>query len=243
MGMEEPGSRTERIIATLGVGIILLLLFAFSWRVYSFYQQIKYGTVDLSQLRYSSTAARTESLKILAGEAPGSGVLASLDDPSLGSPKAKVTVVEFADFGCPFSAEENYVVRALAKEFPDTVRFIFRDFPLDELHPGATLAAQAGGCAADQGKFWEFHDAIFARPSELTEEKLLGIAEGMDLNADIFKTCLQSGKYTKEVQSDLTDGVNAGVVGTPTFFVNGVKVEGAVPYAIFKEVLQAFLQN
>jgi protein-disulfide isomerase len=241
--MEEPGSRTEKVIATIGVGIVLILLFVFSWRVFTYAQQIKHGTVDLSRLRYGSTAVRLESLKALAGQAPGSGVLASSDDPTLGSQTAKVTVVEFADFGCPFSAEENYVVRALAKEFPDTVRFIYRDFPLDELHPGATLAAQAGECAAEQGKFWEFHDAIFARQSELTQDKLIGLAEGLDLNADTFKTCLTSGKYTNEVQTDLTDGVNASVIGTPTFFVNGVKVEGAVPYAIFKEVLQAFLQN
>ncbi len=242
-GMEERESRTGSIIASLGVGIILILLFVFSWRVFTFYQQIKHGTVDLTGLRYSSTAARTESLKALASKAPGSGELATKDDPALGSLKAKVTVVEFADFGCPFSGEESYVVRALAREFPDTVRFIFRDFPLDDLHPGATLAAEAGNCAADQGKFWEFHDSVFAHQGEFTVEKLVGLAEGVDMNADTFKTCLESGKYTNEVQADLADGVAAGVVGTPTFFVNGSLIEGAAPYAIFKEVIQAFLQN
>lgn len=242
-GMDEREERIGSILATIAVGIVILLLFVFSWRVFSFYQQIKKSGGDFTQLRYAKTAARADSLKALAAKAPGSGELATKDDPTLGNANAKVTVVEFADFGCPFSAEESYVVRALAKEFPDTVRFIYRDFPLDELHPGATLAAEAGECAADQGKFWEFHDALFGRQSEFTVEKLVGVAESLDMNADTFETCLTSGKYTSEVQIDLTDGVAAGVVGTPTFFVNGVKAEGAVPYAIFKELLQAFLQH
>jgi protein-disulfide isomerase len=240
VGMGEPGKRTESILAAVGVGVVLLLLFAFSWRVFSFYQQIRHGKVDFGNLRYSSTSARTESLRALAAKAPGSGELASKDDPSLGSADAKVTVVEFADFGCPFSAEEHYVVQALAREFPGTVRFIYRDFPLDDLHPGATLAAEAGECASDQDAFWAFHDELFAHQREFTEDELVGAAESVGMNANTFRTCLQSRKYTSEVQNDLTDGVNAGVVGTPTFFVNGVKVEGAVPYAIFKEVLQAF---
>ena len=243
VGMADRAARIESIIVSLGVGLILLLLFGFSWRVFTFYQQIRTGTVDFSKLHYSSSVARTDSLKALAAKAPGSGELASTDDPSIGNKNAKVTVVEFADFGCPFSAEESYVVRALAEEFPDTVRFVYRDFPLDELHPGATLAAEAGECAADQGKFWEFHDAMYGRSGEFTQDNLIGLAEGADLNADTFQACLQSGKYTSEVQNDLTDGVKAGVVGTPTFFVNGVMIEGAIPYAIFKEVIQAFLQS
>lgn len=242
-GMADRAARIESVIVSVGVGLVLLLLFGFAWRVFTFYQEIKKGNVDFSKLHYSSTVARTDSLQALASKAPGSGLLASTDDPSVGNPKAKVTIVEFADFGCPFSAEESYVVRALAKEFPDTVQFIYRDFPLDELHPGATLAAEAGECAHAQGRFWEFHDAIYGHSGELTEDKLVGLAEGVGLNADTFRTCLQSGKYNGEVQTDLTDGVTAGVVGTPTFFVNGVKIEGAIPYAIFKEVIQAFSQN
>jgi protein-disulfide isomerase len=241
--MEEESGRSGKVLAAVGVGLVLLLLFAFSWRVFSYYQQIRQGGPDFSNLHFSQTSARSANLAALAAQAPGSGTLATEDDPSLGRKNAAVTVVEFADFGCPFSAEESYVVRALAKEFPDSVRFIYRDFPLDELHPGATLAAEAGNCAMDQQKFWEFHDALFTHQGEFTVEKLTATAEGLGMRADTFETCLTSGKYTHEVQNDLTDGVNAGVVGTPTFFVNGVKAEGAVPYAIFKELLQAFLQK
>jgi protein-disulfide isomerase len=241
--MEEEGGRSGKVLAALGVGVVLLILFGFSWRVFSYYEQIRRGGPDFSNLHFSQTSAHTASLGALAAQAPGSGTLATEDDPSLGNKNAAVTVVEFADFGCPFSAEESYVVRALAKEFPDTVRFIYRDFPLDELHPGASLAAEAGNCAMDQNKFWEFHDALFAHQGDFTVDKLTATAEGLGLRADTFETCLTSGKYTHEVQNDLTDGVNAGVAGTPTFFVNGVKAEGAVPYAIFKELLQAFLQK
>ena len=243
VGMADRATKIEGVIVTVGVGLLLCLFFAFTWRVYTFYQQIKQGTLDFSGLQYSSTAARAEDLQALVAGAPGSGQLASSDDPSLGNPEAKITVVEFADFGCPFSAEAHYVVRALAREFPDTVRFIYRDFPLDELHPGATLASEAGECAAEQGKFWEFHDQIYGHSGEFTQASLLGAAENAGVNADTFKTCLQGGKYTAEVKTDLTDGIKAGAVGTPTFFVNGVMIEGAIPYAIFKEIIRAFSQN
>jgi len=241
--MMERDQWIERAFATAGAGFFLLLLSFFSLRIFSYYRQIQRGEIDFSGLKFSATAVHAADLSDLVKTAPGTGELASKDDPSLGSPDAKVTVVEFADFGCPFSQQESYVVRALAKEFPDTVRFIYRDFPLPDLHPGADLAAAGGSCAMDQGKFWEFHDVLYAHSGEFTQENLAGYAEDAGLDADTFSSCLASGRYQTEVANDQVDGVNAGVVGTPTFFINGSKVEGAIPYAIFKEALKAFAQN
>ncbi len=241
--MLDRDARIERGFATAGALLLLVLLGVFSLRVFTYYRKIQKGQIDLTGLSFSATTVKAADLADLAKQAPGTGQLASTDDPSLGNAGAKVTVVEFADFGCPFSQQESYVVRALAKEFPDTVRFIYRDFPLPDLHPGADLAAAGGDCALEQGKFWEYHDALFAHSGDFTQDNLAGYAADAGLDQNAFSSCLASGKYQAEVANDETDGVNAGVVGTPTFFINGSKIEGAVPYAIFKATLQAFLQN
>jgi protein-disulfide isomerase len=237
------GSRRRIRSVIIGVSIlgILLLSLAFLWRVFTFYRQIQSGTVDYSALHFQSTKSDASALLSLASGAPGSGKLATDDDPSLGDAHAPVTIVEFADFGCPFSAEESYVVRALARQYPDEVRFIYRDFPIPELHPGADIAAVGGECARDQGRFWEYHDVVFGHPTVFTPEILMSYADEAGLDTKKFSACLGSGKYEEEVQQDLADGVAAGVRGTPTFFINGVKIEGDVPFSIFTEIIHAFL--
>lgn len=228
-------------LVSLGLGIFLIFVLAFTWRVFTFYRQIQNGTLDVASLEFASTKVGMNRLEALAAGAPGSGELATEDDPSLGNDDAPITIVEFADFGCPYSAETSYVVRAIAKQYPDTVKLIYRDFPITELHPGADLAAKGGECAQDQKKFWEYHDAIYKESGEFTEEILLAAAEDAGLNLERFADCMMSGKYDEEIQTDLADGVQAGVRGTPTFFINGVKVEGSVPFSVFTEIIHAFL--
>lgn len=241
--MAEGYSRAKGVFATLALVCVLGFMVVFVWRVFSYYRQIQAGTVDLSGTKFASTSVSSTSLAALAATATGSGELATKDDPALGLATAPVTVVEFADFGCPYSAEESYVVRALAKQNADSVRFIFRDFPIASLHPGAYLAAAGGGCAEEQNKFWEYHDAVFQHSGEFTEEKLVSYAAGAGLDGLRFQTCLQSGKYNAEVDQDIADGVAAGVKGTPTFFVNGVKIEGDIPFSLFNDFLHAFASN
>ena len=128
----EPAPRSrKRLVGTLLFIVLLLGFLLFSFKVFSYYRQIQKGTLDVSQLSFATTAATGSRLASIARAAPGSGELATDDDPSLGSAQAKLTIVEFADFGCPFSREVSYIVRALAKQFPDEVRFIYRDFPVD----------------------------------------------------------------------------------------------------------------
>jgi protein-disulfide isomerase len=181
-------------------------------------------------------------LEAFADAAPGSGVLASVDDPSLGPDNAQLTIVEFADFGCPYSKEESYVITALAKQYP-TVKFIYRDFPLDDIHPGANLAAQAGECAHEQGAFWEYHDLLYRHSGEFTTTALIDYAEQLDLNTAQFTECLTSGAYRDEVLNDARDGVSAGVEGTPTLFFNGQKISGAIPYQTFVDLIEAFTKT
>jgi len=169
------------------------------------------------------------------------------DDPVKGDKDAPVTIVEFSDFQCPFcqrfyqqtmpSIEENYVKTG-------KVKIVFRDFPLS-FHQNAQKAAEAAECADDQGKFWEYHDMLFEKGkgdgTGLAVADLKSYAQTLGLNTATFNNCLDSGKYTSEVQKDQADGTSYGVRGTPAFFVNGQLISGAQPYANFQQVIDAEL--
>ena len=165
------------------------------------------------------------------------------NDPSLGSPDAKVTIVEFADFGCPYSRKSSYVIRALARKYGDEVRFIYRDFPITELHPQAKQTAQAANCAGDQDKFWEYHDKVYLNQNDLSDEKLVEFAEEINLDMDEFQSCFEEGAFTEEIDEDYQDGFDAGVRGTPTFFINGNRVPGSIPEDILDTLIQRILLN
>jgi len=162
----------------------------------------------------------------------------SADDPALGAADAPLTIVEFADFECPFSKEESSVVRELAARYPDRVRFIYRDFPLSDIHPRAESAARAGACAHEQGKFWAMHDKLFQNTPALAESDLKRYAQEIGLDVARFNACLTTEKYRDEVQDDYEAGVAAGVRGTPTFFIAGRRVEGAIPAPIFEQIIK-----
>jgi protein-disulfide isomerase len=177
------------------------------------------------------------------------------DDPSWGPADAPVTVIEFSDFQCPFCSRFwNQTLPQIKQEYQDKVRFVYRDFPLSSIHPWAEKAAEAAECADDQDKFWEYHDLIFANQAalgqQLNTEGLDGVlatfksyAADLGLDTAPFNDCLDSGKYTSEVQKDLQDGQSYGVTGTPAFFINGQLVSGAQPFANFKTVIDAALEE
>lgn len=250
MAMEEtvyenflPSYRPRRLWPTLVFVAVLVLAGIFAWRVFSLYRQIQTGEINPA-LGYTSSSftPATESFRALAKTGSSTTVaVATKDDPSLGSPQAPLTIVEFADFGCPWSQEVSTVLSAIARQYSDKVQIIYRDFPMDDLHPQARLAAEAGECAKAQGKFWEMHDVMFTNQNDLSSTALMGYAEEAGLNTQAFATCLNSGTFTAEVLADVAAGQQAGVVGTPTFFFNGVKVEGSIPFSIFDALVNAFL--
>jgi protein-disulfide isomerase len=149
-------------------------------------------------------------------------------DPSreLGASDAPVTIVEFADFECPFCQKATPMLQELLTKYKGQVRLTFRDFPLEEIHPGAQRAAEAARCATDQGKFWQFHDMLFAHPGKVAEEDLRQYAVSVGLDAKQFNSCLRDGKFKAQVEQDFKAAVDAGVSGTPAFFINGVFFNG-----------------
>ncbi len=169
------------------------------------------------------------------------------DDPSLGKDNAKVTIIEFSDFQCPFCARfREQTLDQIKKEYIDTgkVRFVYRDFPLTSIHPMAQKSAEATECADDQKKYWEMHDLLFNKQDEWSTagvSKLKDYAKELGLDTDEFNKCLDDGKYENEVKKDEQDGATAGVQGTPAFFVNGKLLSGAQPFEAFKAAIDAEL--
>lgn len=180
------------------------------------------------------------------------------DDPVRGDPNAQITIVEFSDFQCPFCGRFfTQTLPLIEKNYIETekVKFVYRDFPLPEIHPNAIPAALAAECADDQGVFWEYHDKLFENLLQwenLDKQNVVRTfeqyAEDLGADTDTFNSCLESGKYLDEVQNDLNDGVSYGVTGTPGFFIGNEKigytmVSGAQPYSSFEQLLDQLLSS
>ena len=158
--------------------------------------------------------------------------------PTLGKKGAKVTIVEFSDFQCPFCARGADTVHEIAKKYGNKVLIGFRHFPLP-MHKDARPASEASMCVNEQGtdKFWKFHDKVFKNQQALDEANLEKYAKESGANLDKFKECFKSKKYAKAVQDDMDYGEKVGVRSTPTFFVNGQIVNGAIPIEQFSEMI------
>lgn len=174
------------------------------------------------------------------------------DDPVKGNPDAPVTVVEFSDFQCPFCSRfYTQTLPQLQENYIDTgkIKLVYRDLPLDSLHPNARPAHIAAECADDQKKFWEYHDILFERQSEwnrLPPSALLATlnqyATELKLDSETFDLCIRSPQMANEVNQDYLEATNYGATGTPTFFVGNendgfIKLVGAQPYSAFKNVI------
>lgn len=159
------------------------------------------------------------------------------DAPTEGPASARVTVVEFGDFECPYCGAEEPIVSQMLADYAGRIRFAFKEFPLSQIHPYAELAAEAALAANAQGKFWPYHDALYANQSALARTDLDALATKLGLDRTKFDAALDGGTFKAAVEADVAQGTSLGVGGTPTFFVNGIAVVGAVPYATLKSVI------
>jgi protein-disulfide isomerase len=157
--------------------------------------------------------------------------------PSKGPAKAPVTIVEFSDFYCPFCRRVLPTLAQLESQYGEKIKLVFRDFPIDSLHPGASKAHEAARCANEQGKFWVYHDKLFASPPKSGPEIFKGFAQELGLDVTAFDTCFDSGKYQAIVKKDIEEGNRVGVTGTPAFFINGRMISGAQPLESFVRVI------
>ncbi|MBZ0319524.1 MAG: DsbA family protein [Anaerolineae bacterium] len=151
------------------------------------------------------------------------------DDPYLGTLGAPITIVEFSDYECPFCANIVPEIEAVLNEYDGQIQFVYRDFPLENIHPNSFKAAEAANCAGEQGKYWQMHTLLFANQSALSIESLKTYAIELELDTEKFNLCLDTGKYADEIRHDASDALAYQVNSTPTFFVNGYRVVGASP--------------
>jgi protein-disulfide isomerase len=148
-------------------------------------------------------------------------------DHMIGPLSAPLTLVEYADFECPYSGMARFVVRAMQRALGDQLCYVFRPFPLTQIHPHARHAAEAAEAAAAQGKFWEMHDTLFEHQDALEDADLVAYSQALDLDVRRVATELAGGAYGDRVTSHVLGGVASGVHGTPTFFINGRRYEGS----------------
>lgn len=192
----------------------------------------------------SDTATRIElfgaksvsSQKAFAGQKANWGIREG--SPAKGNKEAAITVVEFSDFQCPFCREAFFILQDVFSRHSDDIYFQYRHFPLDAPHPLARKAAEASMCARQQGKFWEYHDLIFRNQDTLTDASLLefAIKEGLDVAQ--FTACLEGTTYAQYVEEDFQAGRALGIEGTPTFFINGRKIQGVLPKDVWEQLIR-----
>lgn len=198
-------------------------------------QALQQLRVQQARQRYQASLRENASVTILL-RPPKLDV--SYDVARLRGDKARpVTIVEFSDFQCPYCRNVGETLKQLLAKYGDKVSLAFRDFPLRTLHPQAQAAAEAARCAAEQGKFWEYHDLLFQNQGSLGPDSYPRFAETVKLDVAQFRACVSAGKYRPQIEDDIRDGTRLGVSGTPAFFVNGVFLNGAVPAAAFEKII------
>jgi protein-disulfide isomerase len=162
--------------------------------------------------------------------------------PVWGSANAKVTIIEFSDYECPYCKKWHAEIwPQIQKAYPDQIKLVYKDFPLSP-HPNASPAAAAARCANDQNQYWAFHDLIFSSNS-LSSQVYEQIATKLGLDLAKWKDCVKANKYDADIEADYSYGEQLGINGTPTFFINGVPMVGAQPFSAFKQVIDQELAS
>ena len=184
--------------------------------------------------QYIDTLKGKTSVKVMLD--PPRQVVSTANSPSKGSATAPIEMIEFSDFQCPFCLRADPTVQQVLSTYGDRIRFVYRHYPLPN-HPFARPAAEAAACANEQGKFWPFHDRLFASPSKLSDADFKQYATDLGLNTAQFNSCVDTHKLKAQVDKDVKDGEEAGVNGTPAFFINGRMISGAQPFDVFKKLI------
>ena len=176
-------------------------------------------------------------------DAPRRSVEVAATDPAVGSNTATVTIIEFADFQCPYCGRVAPTIKKVRDTYGDKVRVVWKDFPLTQIHPQAFKASEAAHCAGEQGKYWEYHDRLFANQQALMPDDLKKTATELGLDGGKFASCLDSSKFSERVRDGVAAGTRLGVNSTPTFYVNGRLLSGAQPYEAFAAVIDEELSR
>jgi protein-disulfide isomerase len=231
--------------------LIILILSVLGWMVYVGMLTLRYVQLGkrspeaLRQERYQASISKVfERSATLASDLKR--IESTVPQPTLGNPGAKVRIIEFIDYDCPFCKESAPAVRSFMKKHQADAFFILRDLPLVDIHPDAEEPAIAARCVFLQGsseKFWRYHDRLFVTQGAHEPEQLELYAQQVGANLETYRTCVKKRTPIKDIEASLDDGVAAGAAGTPTFFFNGVKIQGALDEAALEVAFQEALKR
>lgn len=221
------------LLMALGV-LVLVFIIIVAVQVVYYYRKIQLGEIN-AQTQKSFSPSGNRALVAGSNEKLALSVEGAA---SFGLKEAKLRIIVFSDFECPYSKDAAMSARALMLQYPDKFYFVFRNFPLTEIHKNSFAAAEAGVCANKQGKFWPMHDKLFQNQDRLSivDLKLYALQIGLDMVK--FNQCFDNHLEKEKIEIDLADGQAAGLVGTPTFFINGVKIEGAIPKETMEKIIK-----
>lgn len=166
------------------------------------------------------------------------------NNPTLGSTSAPITLIEFSDYQCPYCKQwYDQVWPQLKAKYGDKIRFVYRDFPLESIHPQAFPAAEAANCAGEQNKYWDYHNLLFGGNKDLGDATYTDYAQQVGLDMVAFQKCLSEHRYQPAIQDNLNYATGLGVRSTPTFFINGLAVVGAQPFSVFDQIISLELEG
>ena len=201
------------------------------------------ATQSRTQARQAMVSRLSATTKVdVILDAPRVAITVKEGEPSQGPATAPVTMVEYSEFQCPFCGRVSPTVKQVLQTYGDKVRLVFRDYPLP-FHDKARPASEAAQCAHSQGKFWEYHDKLFANQQALDADNLKKYATEVGLDAAAFNQCLDEGRFKSVVEANQAGGEALGVQGTPAFFINGRFLSGAVPFEAFQEIIDEELKH
>jgi protein-disulfide isomerase len=207
-------------------------------------QQLEKQARDARQQQYYGSVRAAARVELRLPEPAIAPVkVGTAGDRAMGPSDAPVTIVEFSDFQCPYCQSVQATLKRIRERFGDRVRLVFRDLPIVDLHPGADRAAEAGRCAAEQGKFWEYHDVLFAAPDKQKPEDLVRYGKDLGLSMSRFEDCLTNRRFAAAVAADVAEAKSLGLGSTPAFFINGRVLLGAHPYENFEKLIDGELKR
>ena len=213
------------------IGVIVLIVFILAF---------------LSDALKGTTSSRGEFSALGNADARpsiASGNLVPEYSPTLGPDDAKVTIIEFSDFECPFCQASFPVIRQVLNKYPNDVRLVYRHFPLKSIHPNAEALAHASMCAGEQDLFWPFHDRLFSQQGSVHKDNVIEHARAVGADTNRFISCQNSSRWFDEIDLDFAEAVSQGGRGTPTWLVNGELVQGMIPFELWEQIIDGLLEN
>jgi len=210
---------------TIVVFLTIFLIFLVAFGFY-FFDLVKNAKKEIDQQKLNLTGQKYEA--------------EGRDNYWLGSPKAKIVIVEFGDFACPVCEKSFSTIREISLKYKNDIKFIWRDYPVVQSY-SAALALTAR-CAGEQGLFWPMHDKLFRNQGVNTADQFIALANQIGADLNRFKDCLTKQKYLTQIQQDAAEAVKFDIKGTPTWFINGYKVEGEIPYNLFMQMIENIIE-